>query len=410
MNKTYEIPETNLDNFKAAIAFLNKKAKKLGCALITFIVLETVTKKLNKQHLDQFGRVVYSEFYRYEKYYKIQIEGEAPQLPGWKFCGIVDFRDEGISTYLLALNPGVELPENFKKHLDENFFACDHCNKKRRRNYTFIVQNTETGEYKLVGKSCLKDFTGHTSPGRLASYFQHIEILVKNLDDEEYEEFYGTSYVPLKVDLEDFILSVIICAKSDGYVSSSQCFDEMITTGKCAIDSLDSKGPAVLKRRFHENKDNEEYKRIQGEIINYIPTLWQGERYSDFVHNLRSCWETGLVTEKTCNIIASAYICYEREENRKAQKASQENSTHQGNVGDKVKLSLTCIFTRELESYYGMNLLCKFQDKDGNIYTWFNSGSTEIERGESYVLTGRIKSHKEYNGINETQLTRCRVK
>ena len=58
-----------------------------------------------------------------------------------------------------------------------------------------------------------------------------------------------------------------------------------------------------------------------------------------------------------------------------------------------------------------------FVDDDGNVYVWKTSKDMgycvngywqEFEKGSRLTLTGKIKDHKEYKGVKQTMLTRCK--
>ena len=75
--------------------------------------------------------------------------------------------------------------------------------------------------------------------------------------------------------------------------------------------------------------------------------------------------------------------------------------------------SLDVVLTgaRECSTYYGDSTLYTF-DYDGNEMTWFTSSCPKVEMvvGHSYLLTGTVKKFNEYNGVKQTQLSRCILK
>ena len=97
-------------------------------------------------------------------------------------------------------------------------------------------------------------------------------------------------------------------------------------------------------------------------------------------------------------------------------------SEYVGNVGEKitVDVSVKGIYSFETHySYYGeTSYIYKFEDKNGNIYTWKTAGCLDkkvgnrlvpIQEGEDCTITGTIKDHKEYKGEKETVLTRVKL-
>ena len=50
--------------------------------------------------------------------------------------------------------------------------------------------------------------------------------------------------------------------------------------------------------------------------------------------------------------------------------------------------------------------LPKFIDVNDNIYTW---KTTKVFKDGVTSLTGTVKTHNDYKGIKQTELTRCKV-
>ena len=83
-------------------------------------------------------------------------------------------------------------------------------------------------------------------------------------------------------------------------------------------------------------------------------------------------------------------------------------SKHQGNVGERLELTLTVKRVVEKEGYYGNSAFHIFSDEEGNIYTW-NTSSKTLEVGHTYHLKGTVKEHTCFRNVNQTNLTRCAI-
>ena len=83
-------------------------------------------------------------------------------------------------------------------------------------------------------------------------------------------------------------------------------------------------------------------------------------------------------------------------------------SKHQGNVGERLELTLTVKRVVEKEGYYGNSAFHIFSDEEGNIYTW-NTSSKTLEVGRTYHLKGTVKEHTCFRNVNQTNLTRCAI-
>lgn len=93
--------------------------------------------------------------------------------------------------------------------------------------------------------------------------------------------------------------------------------------------------------------------------------------------------------------------------------APKSDSEYIGEVKQRLR-DMEVVYTncREVESQYGISLLYTFKSGE-NVLVWFCSGKgidPSIEVGETVLLTGTVKDHKEYNGVKQTRLSRCIVK
>jgi hypothetical protein len=98
-------------------------------------------------------------------------------------------------------------------------------------------------------------------------------------------------------------------------------------------------------------------------------------------------------------------------ERKRARQEADAASTHVGNVGDRLKdVEMVVEFTKSFEGYYGSKMIVKFRDLRGNVFVTFGTSNWlwECERGQRYLVTGTVKSHDEYEGTLQTQLTRTK--
>lgn len=92
--------------------------------------------------------------------------------------------------------------------------------------------------------------------------------------------------------------------------------------------------------------------------------------------------------------------------------AKLSNSQHYGEIGDRIKKHPAILKeVKSISNEWGGSLLYTFAIGD-DIFTWFTQSVIDesIQPGDNIILSGTVKAHTEYNGILQTQLSRCIVK
>ena len=95
----------------------------------------------------------------------------------WEIIAIVNKvpSQKGIS--ITPINSNYEVPT---KYYSYEKIECDHCTRNRDRVFGAIVYNLNTKEYRMVGKSCLKEYTGLDPVGILA--LSHVYNVARHWD------------------------------------------------------------------------------------------------------------------------------------------------------------------------------------------------------------------------------------
>jgi hypothetical protein len=85
-------------------------------------------------------------------------------------------------------------------------------------------------------------------------------------------------------------------------------------------------------------------------------------------------------------------------------------SKYVGSVGD--KLENLCCEVKNICGYdtvYGYRWVYNFIDENKNEYSWHSTVNKSLSAGMWLEISGTIKEHKEYRGIKNTVLTRCKI-
>jgi hypothetical protein len=116
----------------------------------------------------------------------------------------------------------------------------------------------------------------------------------------------------------------------------------------------------------------------------------------------------GYVPSKFMGFACSMVSTYLREMEKTAVKADMPESNYIGQIGDRLKrVQVKVLYTKNIESEWGVSTLYGFQDSLGNIYKTFYSGSNwSANKDDVLFIDGTIKKHDEFNGSKQTMLNR----
>jgi len=396
---TYAIYEGNMERLEKKLTRIANKCKKYGC--------EFTYKQVGEEfrELEDFHGNKYTA-----RFVIVEAEGTAV-VNGWKFIASVEHTEKG---NIINRIGDIEVPEKYYT----SDAVCEHCNNKRYRKYTYIVMNEESKEFKQVGKSCLNDFTNGMSAEGVAHYISLFDELIQGEAPwgGRGERYYKT---------ETILQYVAETIKHFGYVRTQ---DSGRSTADRSFDyyCVDHGGGWMMEQVRKEltkemeavgfNADSNETVQFVADALNWIAS--QEER-NNYMHNLKTACSLEYVTGRNLGILASLFPTYNRELEYQAEKAEQErktvaeraseaNSQHIGDVGDRITInvqSTTCLTSWETE--WGITRVYKIVDDKGNVYTW--KTSKYLDEEELDILKGTVKEHKEYKGIKQTELTRCKV-
>ena len=189
MHMKYFIHESNIERLEKKLTTISNKCQKYGCAFTYEVISEQFVK-------NEAGEV--------KRYIEIETEGIA-KVNDWVFVAVVNFHENG-NIIRKCGNTEIEVPERY--YTSEPI--CEHCNAKRRRKDAYIIMNTTTGEFKQVGRSCLKDFTCGLSAELVAQYIAAFDSMIEG------EAVASGWHVVEYYDTKEFLQYVVECIKHFG--------------------------------------------------------------------------------------------------------------------------------------------------------------------------------------------------
>ena len=212
----FDVPEQSMKWLEGKIKKLNARADKLGLPPLHVEVLDA----------DRLSRSQ-----------KVRIIGNIPIIKGWQLLSKV-MPTEDMETGKITNN--VEHFTNDEKEQQaveskvvteydsQNIRAiCEDCREKRKRVLLYMLSNTESGELKCVGSSCLSDFvkSKDNSPNSIANYASKLNELLKeiraglggDMDEMQLRKYYEKKGIPVAL----FLSKVMALENAHGFVSKT---------------------------------------------------------------------------------------------------------------------------------------------------------------------------------------------
>lgn len=383
----YEIPEQNLGKLKSKLETLNRKAAKLGT---TPIVLEEISFR-DEPIKDDWGK----ETGEIQRYILISLTGETPMVGGYRFVATIQHEEAG---NIVRSIPNETVPETYRTGEQ----SCDHCKQNRYRKDTYIVANDT--EFKQVGSGCLRDFTGVNSPQAAAAYAELIIQLDEMLNDDEWLSGSGGEYRWETISVLSWTIAVI---RKRGWVSKGKAWEENRASTASQVSSGLTEG-----KKFSDNSGierTEEDKEKAAEILTWAKSFLDRDDLNDYEWNMKVAIETDSITWRSLGIVCSLVTMFWRETEAQRRTAEKRESIHVGEIGKRQEfLGITLHKVIIVDGYYGTTKIHKFTDTDGNEIVWFAS-SEWLEEELTYSGKATVKKHDEFNGINQTIITRAKL-
>lgn len=383
----YEIPEYRLEEFEKKISHISKKFQKYGGSSVSYKKGELYYKKV--KHDGNIFTI---------RVFPVEVEGSA-RVDNWEFIGTLEHHNNG--NIIKRYNMNIEIPERFK--FSKNI--CEHCHTNRYRTNLYIIYNTETGEFKQIGKSCLKLYTGGLSAEHVAAMMEFMDWLEE--DDGGYciDSFYDRNYMEIE---EVLCVAQAVIAKY-GYTKTDR---EPSTKSIVSTIVQFDIGRAEREFRMEMPEESSIYTesalQMVKDMISYYLSL---DDDSEFTHNIKVLLSEGYCNKKNIGLLAYLPFGYQKakEKTERECKQIESNSVYDyfGEIGKRYKeLKVTLSILTSYDTEYGITYIYKMEDSKYHVFTWKTGKG--FEPG-TYTATMSIKDHKEYRGQKQTEVTRCKL-
>jgi len=395
------------------IKVLNRRAAKLGCASIELTVGPDFEVEAEKRHAIT-GEMIKFKYLINE----VSVHGNSPKLEGWSLVALVDHTESG---NIFRRFPGME-------DIDLEQYrtvgqSCEHCNTKRRRKDTVILMN-ETGELKMVGKTCLKDFTGHMHPTQVLNLYSQLRTWLDELNAgggvQEMRE-------DPEIELEWFLKVTNAYIRVDGWVSRSKAYnnDKLTATAdkvmKVALPPRTDDERREIKAEFERLAIGEKDVEVAEGAVKWAAMELVAR--NDYEHSIQLIAKNGYTTYRQAGYAGSIVPAYLRhmDDVYAEQKAlDTSKSQYQGAVKERLTRTVEVVSIRTIETEFGALDIINMQDADGNVYVWFTGSAfmynnkaeecySPVEVGTTVEAKMTVKGHDVFKGVPQTKVNRVSV-
>lgn len=431
ITKTYMIPEENVENLEKKFNAAARKIRKINPELEPKLFRSHRTVILTREIEIIPPDCRTSSFVKKVPYEAREIEIDIPDEvvfaeDGWVFGGTVEpSRVDGknfINFPILKDEDNNPVPT---KYFSSNPCSCDYCKTDRKRTKTYLVTNRATGEWRQLGKECLKLFVTGIDIDAIATF----ESFVKEAEDAANpgDEFFYNRRARF-VEVQRALGLAQAATKMFGFVATrDNVGDRNVLSTKNIVQAK------ILKEIGYQNDllniDNSDREKINLAVAKLTVYLTAAEEsISNDIIALRET-VTELPDEPYYNnlktVLANEYIpldklgllvsapkaisrYYEFKKMQEEKEKLAKSSNYLGKVGEKI--SVNFVSGREVaccETQFGLLHIYEFKDTNGNMIVWKSGSSKDIP--ESGVVTGTVKAHEEYDGIKQTVILRAKI-
>lgn len=419
--KSYMIPEENVENlekkFNAAARKIHKINPELEPTMTkgdhTIVLVRKIVLYPCDCHSGETVKEVPYEARRVE----LKIPDEVVFAENnWAFGGSVEPSGvEGknfVDVNLSGENLGFIVPT---RYFSSNPCTCDYCKTNRQRNKTYLVVNRETGEWKQLGKECLKLFVTGIDMDAIATF----ESFIKEAEDAANPGdgfFYNKGFKFVKV--ADALTLAYAVYRERGYLATRDSVGN--SNDLCNKNIVQRK----LAQQYGYNSDflnitNSTRDKIdaitfKADINAATDAIGDVEQLPDdqYYNNLKVIVANEYIPLNKLGLLVSIPKAIERYKEEKKRQEERERiaaeSNYLGSVGEKI--SVNFVSGREVaccETQFGLLHIYEFKDANGNTVVWKSSSSKDIP--EIGVVAGTVKAHEEYNGIKQTVILRAKI-
>lgn len=396
----YLIPTENMESFEKKIARIRRKAERAKVDF-SYKRLEPIQKETDLPGVTVECVPVMVEC-------KIHYEN-------WIVIAVLDHHEVGNVIHLVEgeWKPSAELALPSRFRTAKSF--CEHCNTMRSRNKTVVIYNTQTKQFKQVGTTCLREYTGGIDAEAIAAFEEAIKSP---------EEFLGVSgSSKFFIETKDYLSAVVATMSLYGFMSKKKAaeINEEVrynnnvkgveaTCTRAVHLMTNNEKPNEMSNKWHNIYKSKDTEAFVEDALEWIKSY---NELNDFMENLRVICSGSHIKVSDVGFAACLMDLYKRhleyEKTRKQKEKDNEMYRYYGEVGEKVTLNGRLACVTSYSTQFGVMYIYKMIYNSA-IFVWKTSKYLGIDdSGAEVNLVGTIKEHSEFRGVKQNMLVRCKV-
>lgn len=422
----FELSDEGLTYIRKVLERLNKKASKIGAPPLELKVLAVRQEKLSdaKRKIERIVNI-----------HTVKLEGKSPIIAGYEFIASIEHSPYGNIINISPNSSVKELPAEYRTA----GATCDYCHTKRDRNNTFVLRNTVTGEFKRIGRNCLKNFMPDVDPLNVLTYAAILGktlaaiIGAETMDDEPDNQGGGGGSRNHYYDAEEFLKFICLAYILSGkhYVSGKMARDAA-EAGKYSSPSTAVFAQRLMNLRWESKSFQQDWTQKASDHMAEAEELakkvdewkdtkdWDAEMekkpdMASYFHNMKVISHSPAIQYKNAGYHASLLAVYLREkewgERKAAEKTQAATKSYVGKIGDKITFNGLLKKSSSWDGNFGTTYMYIFNDENGNDIVYYSSRDLGLEDGKTYTIKATVKDQRpsKYNQAPQTIITRGKL-
>ena len=389
-----KIHETNLATLDAKIEKLNRRFERNG------IDKRFTYDKLGIEKVEEDGVV--------EVFHLIELNVPEIGYENKQLLGAVQIEEGGT---ILRMVPGMETPAGFER---PDAHICEHCNVDRLRTKSYLVLDTETGEIKQVGSSCISLYLGVEISDLWALGAFTAEELAEMREPKHIGD--GGGLGDSRRYSVRYLLRLGFAVSNGGrkFVSRSKAqewekratVDEVMTIIHFRRTRRTSAETIAWVAEMREKAE-----AVEDSIIDEIIAEANGLPESDYAENLRVAVNSETLSARGAALAVSAVGAWFRITQKREASARMYEDLWIGKEKERLRdRECEVKLVYESENQWGTKTLLIFRDEEtGAAIKWSATGCFSLNAGDKVRLTATVKGHAVYQGTKQTEVTRGKL-